>query len=624
MVLAVNLEANARNQAAYAAKSYRSKYPGAPLRVFRSDNFHHYFVVADPYYSQPDKVAEFSNSIRPITALIDLTSVPPLHGEELDLAELLLAGSDMSQIHTLVSFENVLTLRHPELSIITIEQNQETLALTVVLPADKQNSDLSALRRDLGELPFHQTQITIDFRQDDGSRRGFGDNVFAIFGRQRRPPPIRQLRHVIEDDERWYPQFAEAAAGNLSKHDFPFAPDGQREVFLPSAERELPDLRNYFLLYDRVLLEVPLLSNYLELEGRLALGVNDLADAAARGRLRLLVTQPEERLPLHLLQAVQERTQNAIIGRRAASVFAMATYAARAESIEKLGALKGTTGFVGKAIAHATGIDRGTIERIIFEPIASRYRALEALRNNDLKALPNDMGRDTWALVQSLVANPAMPNLELEFLISGLMVSGSNLFETELAIANPRSPLLFPAHVLSTSYAMYDGPLAPALARVGTTTPNNLMVYPEGPLFEFSEQRGLGELLDLVEPGQSAAIAHSIFSDLARLPEDQRSQRILQINDILHDLGAVPSGHVVGGGMIGRYAKIIVDALALFIPILSVVAGGLGLADETIAWYRDAARIKKLGEDMARSRQQVELLSRVRKVAWLSEKKIKQ
>ena len=620
MVLAVDQKANARDQAAYAAKMYRSRYPGAPLRVFQSNDIRYHFVVADPYYTQSAQVAEFSHSIRPITALIELTSTPPLHGKELHLEELLRVGSEMSQIHTLVSLENVLTLRHPELSIVAIEQNQETLALTVVLPPDRHNSDLSALHRDLGELPFHEAGITIEFRQDEGLRREFGDSVFQIFGRQRRPRPIRELRHVREDDERWYPQFADAAAGNLSKHDFPFAPDGQREVFLPSAERGLPDLRNYFLLYDRVLLEVPLHSHYLELERRHALGANDFADAAARGRLRLLVTQPEERLPIHLLQAVQEANQDAIIGRRAASVFAMATYAGRAERIEKLGVLKGSIGFVGEAIAQVMGIDRGMVERIIFEPIGSRYRALEALRNNDLKALPSDMARDTWALVQSLVASPTMPNLELEFLISGIMVSVANLFEAELAIANPRSPLLFPAHVVSASYAMYDGALAPALSQVEKSAKNDLMVYPEGPLFEFSERRGLSEVLDLVGPSHATAIAHSIFADLAQLPEDQRSQRILQINDIVHDLGALPSSHIIGAGMVARYAKIIINALGVFIPFLSNVASGLELADETAAWYRDAARIRRLGDDVPRSRRQVELLSRIRKVAWLSEK----
>jgi hypothetical protein len=532
-VLAVNQEATARDQAAYTAKVYRSKYPGAPLRIFQSSDIGYSFVVADPYYSLPGKIAEFSHSIRPLTALIELTTVRPDHGKELDIAELLHVGNEMSQIHTLVSLENVLTLRHPDLSIVAIEQNQETLALTVVLPADRQNTDLSALHQDLRELPFHEAGITIEFRQDEGSSREFSDNVFAIFGHQRRSKPIRELRHVREDDERWYPQFADAAAGNLSQHAFCFAPDGQRVVFLPAAEAGgLPDLRNYFLLYDRVLLEVPRLTNYLELETRHALDVDDLADAAARGRLRLLVTQPEERLPLHLLQAVQERTQNAIIGRRAASTFAMATYAARAERLEKLGVLKGSIRFIGEAIAQAMGIDRGTIERVLLEPIASRYRALEALRQNDLKALPSDFGRDTWNLVRSLIASPTVPDLELEFLIGGIMVSVATLFEAELAIGNPRSPFLFPAHVLSTSYGMYDGPLAPALAQVEeAAAKNNLMIYPEGPLFEFSERRRLSELLDIVGPGRTAAIAHSIFADLAQIhggckkPTDRNDQR---------------------------------------------------------------------------------------------------
>ena len=93
------------------------------------------------------------------------------------------------------------------------------------------------------------------------------------------------------------------------------------------------------------------------------------------------------------------------------------------------------------------------------------------------------------------------------------------------------------------------------------------------------------------------------------------------INDIVHDFGALPSTRVIGGGMATRYARIIINALGLFIPILGNVASGLGLLDESAAWYRDAGRIKKLGEDVARSRQQIEILSRVRKIAWLSEKR---
>jgi hypothetical protein len=621
-VLAVNQEANARDQAAYTAKIYRSKYPGAPLKIFQFGTYQYKFVVDDPFYTQPAKIAEFNNSIRPITAAIELTSAPPQHEVRVELEELLRVGGEMSYIHNLLSLENALTIRHPDLAIVAVEQDPKSAALTIVLPADRKDSDLSALRQDLKELPFLETGVKIEFRPDAGAKRELANNIFMIVGRQRRPRAIQELHHVREDDEQWYSRFSAAAAGRLSAHDFPFAPDGQRAVFLSGGETvRLPNLRNYFLLYDRVVLEVPLLTDYLELEQRHGLNVDDFAEGAARGRLRLLVTQPEERLPLHLLQAVQERTTGAIIGRRAGSTFAMATYAERADRLEKLGVLRGSLGFIGRAIAQAMMIDREMIERVLLEPVASRYRALEALRHNDLKALPRDFGRDTWELVRSL-AGGNLPDLELEFLIGGGMVSIANLFDSELAIGSARSPLLFPAHVVSTSYAMYQGPLAPALAQAkDSSTKNNLMVYPEGPLFEFSEFRRLGELLDVVGSGQQSEIAHSIFADLAKISEDERSQRILMINDIMHGFGALPSDQVIGSGMAARYAKIIVDGLGLFIPFLGNVASGLELADEIGAWYRDAERMKKLGDNVERSRRQIELLSRVRKVAWLSEQR---
>jgi hypothetical protein len=169
-------------------------------------------------------------------------------------------------------------------------------------------------------------------------------------------------------------------------------------------------------------------------------------------------------------------------------------------------------------------IDRGTIERVILEPISSRYRAVEVLQDRDLKALPVDIGRDAWDLVR-LHAGGGIADLQLEFLIGGIMVSAANIFEAELALGSARSPFLFPAHVVTTAYGMHEGPLAPALAEVPNSgARNNLAVYPEGPLFEFSERRRLSELLDVLAPGRNAAIAHSIFADLARLPEESRGE----------------------------------------------------------------------------------------------------
>ena len=72
-----------------------------------------------------------------------------------------------------------------------------------------------------------------------------------------------------------------------------------------------------------------------------------------------------------------------------------------------------------------------------------------------------------------------------------------------------------------------------------------------------------------------------------------------------------------------RYAQIIINALGLCIPFLGNIISGAALFDETAAWYRDVERIKRLGNDVVRSRQQVELLSHIRKVAWLSEKQTK-
>lgn len=214
-----------------------------------------------------------------------------------------------------------------------------------------------------------------------------------------------------------------------------------------------------------------------------------------------------------------------------------------------------------------------------------------------------------------------LPDLELEFLIGGYMVAVANLFDAELAIAGPRNPFSYPVNAIGAAYSLFSTPLAQALDHPERPVAPSAIIHPEGPLFDFSERRPLSQLLDLVGPGKKTAIARSIFDDLARLPENERADRIVQINNVLNLLGALPSDQVIGKGMPSRYARGIVEGLGLLIPFLGNALGGLQLIDEVVAWYRDAERLKHLGDDMARTNRQIELLSRIRKVAWLSEKK---
>jgi hypothetical protein len=621
----VDYERNATYTAASTAQAYRGRYPSAPLRIFKTSSWGHIFFVEDEFYTSDEKIKEFGYSIRPVASGILLSGKLPESGEELNVADLLAFQNEMEVVHTLESLENALALRHPELSILGLSQDGETLALKIMLPEASRGLDLSELYLDIDALAWKKGGVEIVFRDDNIRPQPSRDDVFSIIRSSVRDREVQALAHVREDEERWYTEFDRAAKGEIGPEDFSFGlPGGSRTVFLPVAEAKgLPDLRNYFLLYDNVLMEVPLAEDFTKLRG--GLREDDYAEAAARGRLHLLVTQPEERLPLRLLQAVQERSRTAIIGRRASTAFAMATLSDRMKQFrEHVPDVDLLTSVGAKSLEKVFGVERGTAERVLAAPIADYYDALGALRHKDLKALPYRRGEDALAFARAILRGHDLPDLRLEFHAASNMVGIGNLFGAEVALGQVRSPFAFPAHLTSTLFALFGNELPVETPLVGDEKPQHdhsvIRVYPEGPLFEFSETRPLAELLDVVD-SKSAAVAGSIFSDLARLPEEEREARIRAINDIVHAFGALPSERIIGKGMAARHANLIVQGLGLIIPLVGSIVGSMQLLDGVLAFFRDTERLKTLGEDVARSRRQVELLRQIRKVAWLDERR---
>lgn len=148
---------------------------------------------------------------------------------------------------------------------------------------------------------------------------------------------------------------------------------------------------------------------------------------------------------------------------------------------------------------------------------------------------------------------------------------------------------------------------------------SGVILHPEGPLFDFSQTRPLAELLDVVERAD-VVTANSILSDLATLNADERGARILQINDVLASFDASPASSVIGQGMSTRFAKLVSTLLFGFIPIVSSILTASQLADDVTGFAKDLNALRNLDEDIPKVRAQIELLSKVRKVAQLSER----
>jgi hypothetical protein len=388
----------------------------------------------------------------------------------------------------------------------------------------------------------------------------------------------------------------------------------------------LPDLRNYFVLYDVVILEAPLIGAYENFAAASKITTDDFAEAARRGRLKVLVTQPEERLSLPLLQKLELEAPGSVIGRKAGTCYAMARLAHDKIAFEKASDGYNATFRDGAAwLTTQFGITRELAERLTCLPLIRYYDAITSLRYNDLKLFDISLGEKIWQLTQHILSGRQVPNLALEFQISGNWTSISALFDAELAISGIRSPMNFPAH-----FSSIFSSLSPLHVTASPKQPAAICQYPEAPIFDFSHSRPLSELLDAVGSNDQTRVARTIFNELAGLTAEERDRRIVHINNVLKNYGGARSKQYIGQGMELQTAILVASIIA---SIFGDVYGGFGWAltiflglkggrDLFATYSRNQKILTELGSDKAAVKEQLRLLQEIRLVASLSERSV--
>ena len=120
----------------------------------------------------------------------------------------------------------------------------------------------------------------------------------------------------------------------------------------------------------------------------------DLLDLIASGRLKILLTQAEERLNLSFLSAAAERSPTAIIGRRTAAAMLIAYVIHTAERY-RLNDHKhySEIGQLSRAIAEKSDLPINKVLQFMLWPVEARRRAVGALLDRGTKGvMPIGMG----------------------------------------------------------------------------------------------------------------------------------------------------------------------------------------------------------------------------------------
>ena len=613
-----------RLEAMAAANIYKSRFPASAFQVMLEPSGEYVILVEDPADAVPEHLHEFDEEIRPITARVRLDSQCALNSIPIDVDWPADVAATISALRPMQEVEDALLTQYHHLGIRRVTQDPATLVLTIWLDEKKHDQDLSPIHPALIAAGIEPRSVVVQFEEPPTSEEpisapaGFKDFAHVIAAR-RRSAEIRSLPHLA-GDEQWLEMFQSAAAGELNSDGIYKTDRARRPILIPSlAFQALPDIRTYFLTYDQVVLEVPRARDYEAYKAQHGITDDILAAAAAGGLLRLLITHPEEDLPLSLLRAVGERSRESIIGRHAGAAFAMATLARRERDFSKtLGDQRPLVRPLTRQLATKLDVDPKALERLFLEPVATYHQALDRLNGADIKGLIPSFGLDAWAVTKAALKGRGVPDLDLEFLTAAHQMRVADLFGSELAVSDSQKFLHFPCHTLHVLQASTQNDVLLGLAGEESHLP--FFINPSTPIYEFSETRPIDELIKAMKPGDSI-IAKSILSDLAALPADEREARVLQINDLVREFGAQPSSRIIGDGMAPRYAVILANLLGLFVEPLGTLLSVTQVLDGGSGWFRDAMRFKIFGSNVARTRRQIEMLRRVRGVAWLSEKR---
>ena len=267
--------------------------------------------------------------IRPVTLPLRISNEVPQHySREIEpIPDSQLARHYEGFPFTLMQLFHLVVARFPDLPIAEIRDGGTPMTVTVELTTaidDEQERDLMEFCSTLGApAPFQiiVTGRTLKEAQETQKAKistPIGVQPDALFiGASRLRPAVPA--HLRADEEFWFGNLDAICAGRIAVDDMPGIFEGDARCFVDATIGDHINFRQLLGLYDTIYFSPPLLEQHQAFLDRQALTETDLLDLVGSSRLKILLTQAEERLNVSFLLAAAERSSTAIVGRRAAA-----------------------------------------------------------------------------------------------------------------------------------------------------------------------------------------------------------------------------------------------------------------------------------------------------------------
>jgi hypothetical protein len=609
--------------------SLRIHYPNLVTRIFEIAP--HQFVIVFDKSLQDATEIDFEE-IRPITLRAGISNDAPtvFIREIFPLPDNQLARNFEGFPFNRAQLFNLIVGRFPDFPIVSIQDGGTPTAIAVELthsldPA--QERQLLEFCEGIGAPAPFKLDVTgrLQDATTDSNPNPSAPAADALFiGASRIRPTAPPF--VRADEAFWFSNLDRIYAGGFAVERIPGIEEGQARCFLDATIGEHVNLRQLLTLYDTIYISPPLREGHHTFLSKQGLTEKDLLVLIERGRLKIMLTQAEERLKIPFLAEAAERSPSAILGRRTTAAMLIADLVQMADEYR----LRDSThypaiGELSKVLSAESGLPADEILEFILWPVQARRAAVWPLLDRGSKGMPPiGMGPFFATFIEKI----GRKDLELESLIVSEKVHiGHALNATVFPPREEPEGLHHLANAMGdvlNFFRSFNTRIAAAWVGNVERKAAGKRLLPPLPLFEFDSAIPIEEMLAATGRSVMRNRGRALFSRLAELTDEERVTEIQNLNAALRNYGR--SGGIISLDTLDTGVSIASTAYGFPYP---PVAGIRALGGQLANWSRKYPSIDKLFEAIqtdlfptSGKKRELEFLSSINRVASLKITKV--
>lgn len=622
------------DQTAWARRAdvaLRAKYPNLTTRIFETTP-QAFVIVFDK--ALQDASAIDVEEVRPVTLQLQIANDVPPHLREIEP----IRDADLSLHYegfpfTIHELFNLVAARFRNLPIADIRDGGSPMAVTIELttgitPAsERELLDYCAAIGSPAPFKISVTGRTFKDVQDQKPKIPLPpvaqpDALFVGASRIRPGMPP----HVRVDEEYWFENLDAVCRGQIQVESMPGIEEGDARCFVDATIGQQINFRQLLAYYDTIYFSPPLLQEHQKFLDHQALTEADLLDLISAGRLKLLLTQAEERLNVPFLAAAGERSPTAIVGRRTAAAMLLADIVHTADEFRLNDpGYFAAIGELSRALAAQSGLPADKVLQFLLWPLEARRSAIGPFLTRGSKGvLPIGLGPHFGLMLKKLTGK----DLELE---AGMVSEKVHIAHAIRATAFPMREEPVGLHNIANSigdalnfYRSFNTKIAASWTGNVERKNQGKVLLPPLPILEFDGAAPISDVLQATERPVMRNRARALFGRLADMTEEQRSREVDELNASLRRFSR-PAGI-----MSLDTADTAVSVAALAYGFVYPPLAGLGhLAAQLLEIGRRSPTIDKLMEDIGadlfpgrEKQRELDFLSRISRVATLKTSKV--